>query len=137
MSERSRVEKYAELRKHIDSMDVYTFDDPVVIQKAADPVKDESKVSKGEIMTAEEIQQAHIKKNTLSLSIDELIKQHEEYTRTIEKAELDRKFKDLRKVKRSAKPKSTGIAWLLWIALAIVVISIAVCLGLIFGGVFK
>lgn len=91
----SRVEKYAELRKRIDNM-VSTFDDPITDNKIPDVQMDEPKV-KEEAMTKEEVQEAHIKKNTLSISIDELIKQHEEYTQTISKSEIENQMKTQKK----------------------------------------
>ena len=119
----SRVEKYAELRKRIDNM-VSTFDDPITDNKIPDVQMDEPKV-KEEAMTKEEVQEAHIKKNTLSISIDELIKQHEEYTQTISKSEIENQMK--------TQKKEHNFTRLLFIILLIV----AVFVGLLLGGVMK
>lgn len=123
----SRVEKYAELRKRIDNM-VSTFDDPITDNKIPDVQMDEPKV-KEEAMTKEEVQEAHIKKNTLSISIDELIKQHEEYTQTISKSEIENQMK--------TQKKEHNFTRLLFIILLIVVIIDAVFVGLLLGGVMK
>lgn len=123
----SRVEKYAELRKRIDNM-VSTFDDPITDNKIPDVQMDEPKV-KEEAMTKEEVQEAHIKKNTLSISIDELIKQHEEYTQTISKSEIENHMK--------TQKKEHNFTRLLFIILLIVVIIVAVFVGLLLGGVMK
>ena len=123
----SRVEKYAELRKRIDNM-VSTFDDPITDNKSPDVQMDEPKV-KEEAMTKEEVQEAHIKKNTLSISIDELIKQHEEYTQTISKSEIENQMK--------TQKKEHNFTRLLFIILLIVVIIVAVFVGLLLGGVMK
>lgn len=117
----SRVEKYAELRKRIDNM-VSTFDDPITDNKIPDVQMDEPKVK-------EEVQEAHIKKNTLSISIDELIKQHEEYTQTISKSEIENQMK--------TQKKEHNFTRLLFIILLIVVIIVAVFVGLLLGGVMK
>lgn len=123
----SRVEKYAELRKRIDNM-VSTFDDPITDNKIPDVQMDEPKV-KEEAMTKEEVQEAHIKKNTLSISIDELIKRHEEYTQTISKSEIENQMK--------TQKKEHNFTRLLFIILLIVVIIVAVFVGLLLGGVMK
>lgn len=123
----SRVEKYAELRKRIDNM-VSTFDDPITDNKIPDVQMDEPKV-KEEAMTKEEVQEAHIKKNTLSISIDELIKQHEEYTQTISKSEIENQMK--------TQKKEHNFTGLLFIILLIAVIIVAVFVGLLLGGVMK
>lgn len=123
----SRVEKYAELRKRIDNM-FSTFDDPITDNKIPDVQMDEPKV-KEEAMTKEEVQEAHIKKNTLSISIDELIKQHEEYTQTISKSEIENQMK--------TQKKEHNFTRLLFIILLIVVIIVAVFVGLLLGGVMK
>lgn len=123
----SRVEKYAELRKRIDNM-VSTFDDPITDNKIPDVQMDEPKV-KEEAMTKEEVQEAHIKKNTLSISIDELIKQHEEYTQTISKSEIENQMK--------TQKKEHNFTRLLFIILLIFVIIVAVFVGLLLGGVMK
>ena len=123
----SRVEKYAELRKRIDNM-VSTFDDPITDNKIPDVQMDEPKV-KEEAMTKEEVQEAHIKKNTLSISIDELIKQLEEYTQTISKSEIENQMK--------TQKKEHNFTRLLFIILLIVVIIVAVFVGLLLGGVMK
>lgn len=123
----SRVEKYAELRKRIDNM-VSTFDDPITDNKIPDVQMDEPKV-KEKAMTKEEVQEAHIKKNTLSISIDELIKQHEEYTQTISKSEIENQMK--------TQKKEHNFTRLLFIILLIVVIIVAVFVGLLLGGVMK
>ena len=123
----SRVEKYAELRKRIDNM-VSTFDDPITDNKIPDVQMDEPKV-KEEAMTKEEVQEAHIKKNTLSISIDGLIKQHEEYTQTISKSEIENQMK--------TQKKEHNFTRLLFIILLIVVIIVAVFVGLLLGGVMK
>lgn len=134
MSNRSRVEKYAELRKKIDNMDVYTFDDPDIAQKA-EAIREESlrEETIDEAMSPEEVKQAHIKKNTLSLTIDELIKQHEDYTRTLEKAEIEKRVKGAKK-EFKAKRAKVSLTVVLLSALGIIVIIAVVILILITQG---
>lgn len=137
MPNRSRVEKYAELRKRIDNLDVYTFDDPAVTTKTQFESNSFQAPVQEQPMSTAEVQEAHIKKNTLSLSIDELIKQHEEYTRTIAKAEIDKKYKDMKKEGRIERTKKwvRSTTTLFWFALIAVALALAVVLGLLFGGV--
>lgn len=134
MPNRSRVEKYAELRKKIDNMDVYTFDDPDIAQKA-EAIREESMREEtiDEAMSPEEVKQAHIKKNTLSLTIDELIKQHEDYTRTLEKAELEKRVKGAKK-ETKVKHAKVSLTIVLLSALGLIVVIAVVILILITQG---
>ena len=86
-------------------------------------------------MSSEELQSKHIKKNTLSISIEELIKQHDEYTSSYEKKELNKKYKEVKK-KRSGKVSLSSLFKNVYflIGLGVVVVTLIVVLCLVFGG---
>ena len=94
----TRVNLYMELRDEIDRMDTYSFSDP---NRRRYTSSSEVPIVHEEAMSEEEVQSGHIKKNTLSISIDELIKQHDEYTSSLEKKELSKKYKEVKKKHRS------------------------------------
>ncbi len=107
----TRVNLYTELRNQIDRMDTYSFDDKDRDKKYSSssiPIIHE------EAMTNSEIKTEHIKKNTLSISIDELIKQHDEYTSSFEKKELNKKYKEVKRRKKSSSKKTTTFLTSAW-----------------------
>lgn len=107
----TRVNLYTELRNQIDRMDTYSFDDKDRDKKYSSssiPIIHE------EAMTNSEIKTEHIKKNTLSISIDELIKQHDEYTSSFEKKELNKKYKEVKRRKKSSSKKAPTFLTSAW-----------------------
>lgn len=79
MNHKSRIEEYKKLREEIENIDVYSFDDPqkYPIKKNENIVEIHDLDEKDEYPEEKKIEKDHIKKNTLSLSIDELIRRHE------------------------------------------------------------
>jgi len=107
----TRVNLYTELRNQIDRMDTYSFDDKDREKKYSSssiPIIHE------EAMINSEIKTEHIKKNTLSISIDELIKQHDEYTSSFEKKELNKKYKEVKRRKKSSSKKTPTFLTSAW-----------------------
>lgn len=86
----TRVEKYKKLRQEIDEMDVSRVENPYQVQ-------DDSLNDVG--LSNDELQQEHVKKNTLSISIDQIVKAHDEYTTMIAQDELDKQRKETNKIK--------------------------------------
>ena len=125
----TRVNLYTELRNKIEKMDTLSFDDPNKYQDSQIPILHE------EAMSSDELQSKHIKKNTLSISIEELIKQHDEYTSSYEKKELNKKYKEVKK-KRSGKVSLSSLFKNVYflIGLGVVVVTLIVVLCLVFGG---
>ena len=95
METKSRVEKYEKLRRKISNMDVYSFEEQEDVAKNLPPVSDASDVSEPE----EEIPSG-VKKNTLSLSLDQLIASNENYHEGQEKKKTKALYK---KKKRERK----------------------------------
>ena len=107
MDRQTRVQKYKKLREEINQMDTYKFDNPYHVEEEYEDLNDVG-------MSNEELQTEHIKKSTLSISIDQIVKAHDEYTTIIEQKELkeklrlEKKERLLTRVKRILK--ITGIA---------------------------
>ena len=105
MNHKSRIEEYKKLREEIENIDVYSFDDPkkYPIKKNENIVEIHDLDEKDEYPEEKKIEKDHIKKNTLSLSIDELIRRHEAYTETLQKEEIEKKLKELLNIKLDLK----------------------------------
>ncbi|HBD05959.1 MAG TPA: hypothetical protein DCY93_00920 [Firmicutes bacterium] len=137
MSGKTRVEEYKKLREEIENIDMYSFDDPKkmppVTKKEVllpvhniDDYDDDFPVSVDEKMESD-----HIKKNTLSMTIDEIIQQHNAYKDKVQKKELDEKVKE-----KNAKNKKTfDLKTILWIVIGAIVVVFIVIIGLVMGGV--
>ena len=82
MEQKTRVEKYKKHRDEISKMDTYRFDNPYAIPE--DDFEEENDIA----MNEDTLQKEHIKKSTLSISLDQLIKAHEEYTVMISQEEI-------------------------------------------------
>lgn len=133
MEEKStRVVLYAKLRDEIDKMDTFSLDsDKKSKEYGIDTSsRDTIPIVHEDAMSPDELKDRRIKKNTLSISIDELIKQNDDYTVTLEKKELDQKYKDVKK-----KEKGSFWKWLLSHKLLLVAI-IVVFLVLVAGCVY-
>jgi cation transport ATPase len=115
MENKSRVIKYESLRKKIQNMDVYSFEETPEVAKNIPEVKDFSG-SDGKDMTNESI-----KKNTLSLSLDELIKANDSYEEEKEKEETKKAFKRKEKSRKKQEKKRITIKfWMLLIPIAVI-----------------
>ena len=87
---KSRVEKYRKHREEISQMDTYKFESPYSM-----PEEDNDDVA----MNEETLKNEHIKKSTLSISLDQLIKAHDEYTIMMSQEEIKKKKKEEQKIK--------------------------------------
>lgn len=144
MSGKTRVEEYKSLRDQIENIDVYSFDDHAKIQtrRETEPLipvhdiyddddDDETLPLEDTSYTTED----HIKKNTLSLSIDELIKQHEAYTEALEKNEIDKKVRDKKSTSINSKLRLTlNARFLMWVIIGLVIIAVIIIVSLVLGG---
>ncbi len=137
MSGKSRVEEYKKLREEIENIDVYSFDDPkkmppvtkketIVPVHNLDDYDDDFPISVNDSMEND-----HIKKNTLSMTIDEIIQQHNAYKDRVQKKELDEKVKE----KNAKNKKAFDLKMVLWIVIAAIVAVFIVIIGLVMGGV--
>jgi len=126
----TRVIIYSELRDKIDKMDTLSFDDPDRDKKyGINGEKPILPVHHEESMSSEELKNGHIKKNTLSISIDELIKQNDDYTMALEKKELNQKYKSMKKEQGKARGKKLA----LYIGIPAAIVIVAIVLFLIFA----
>ena len=91
METKSRVEKYRKHREEISQMDTYRFDNPYAIDNDSSEEDDIA-------MSEETLQSEYIKKSTLSISLDKLIKAHDEYTIMISQEEIKKKRKEEQKI---------------------------------------
>ena len=90
----SRVEKYKKYRESIQDMSTYNnFNSPYQVNNNDDDF-DKNDVA----MSEEVLQDEHIKKNTLSISIDQIVKAHDEYTTMISQEDIEKKNKEERKL---------------------------------------
>ena len=92
MENKTRVEKYKKHREEISEMDTYRFENPYSIPE-------EDSAENDVAMNEETLKSEHIKKSTLSISLDQLIKAHDEYTVMMAQEEIRKKKKEAQKVK--------------------------------------
>lgn len=129
METKSRVERYEKLRKKISNMDVYSFEEQEEVAKNLPPVSDASQSSE----TIDE-PSSEVKKNTLSLSLDQLIASNENYQEGKEKKKTKALYKK-KKHERIRKERSLTqgkILLMVTIPCALIVVLFVV---LIFTGV--
>lgn len=123
----TRVALYADLREKIERMDTLSFDDPnrdekYNLKNQNMPVIHEQSMSK------KELKAGHIKKNTLSISIEDLIKQNDDYTLALEKKEIDKSFKEIKNNQnKKALSKAMIIIIICLIVLLIIIITVLCC----------
>ena len=91
MDRQTRVQKYKKLRAEINQMDQYKFDNPYHVEESHDEFDDVG-------MSNEELKTEHIKKSTLSISIDQIVKAHDEYTTMIAQEKKNNKDKETKKL---------------------------------------
>ncbi len=117
----TRVALYADLRDKISKMDTLSFDDPDRDSKyGLNSKKPIMPIIHEEAMSNDELKTEHIKKNTLSISIEDLIKQNDDYTIALEKKDIDKSFKNF-------KPKSNlKLKWIVGLAIGISILIIAI-----------
>lgn len=118
---KSRVEKYRKHREEISQMDTYKFESPYSI-----PDEDEDD---DVAMNEETLKTEHIKKSTLSISLDQLIKAHDEYTIMMSQEEINKKKKEEQKIKfRKIRNMAIVIGGIL-LAIALLITLILVLLN--------
>ena len=118
---KSRVEKYRKHREEISQMDTYKFESPYSI-----PEEDEDDDG---AMNEETLKTEHIKKSTLSISLDQLIKAHDEYTIMMSQEEINKKKKEEQKIKfRKIRNMAIVIGGIL-LAIALLITLILVLLN--------
>lgn len=138
MGNRTRVEEYKKLREDIENIDVYSFDDPKKMPPSSHssvpliPVNDFNDEEDDEFkIVSSTSEEDHVKKNTLTLTIDEIIKQHEAYTEVLQKQELDKRIKEQKEKNKAVfNPKI-----ILWIAIGVIIVVAVVILSLVMAGV--
>ena len=132
MNHKSRIEEYKKLREEIENIDVYSFDDPKKY-----PIKKNENIV--EIHDLDELWQKFLwirqRKNTLSLSIDELIRRHEAYTETLQKEEIEKKLKENKERKKLNNKFNISLRTFVWAFCIIIVVVIIIIVGLVIGGV--
>lgn len=133
----TRVGRYSDLRNQIDKMDTLSFDDPDRAKRYG--LNGQAPIGGGKIVhepsaSEEELHDIHIKKNTLSISIDDLIKENDDYTMAMEKKEIDKKYKEVKKKHRQEGSHKKLIIWLS-VAFSVIVIVVVVLICLHCGGI--
>lgn len=121
MDRQTRVQKYKKLREEINHMDTYKFENPYRVEE------DENLQDVG--MSNEELKTEHIKKSTLSISIDQIVKAHDEYTSMVAQEKKKNKDKETKKLRFRKL-----IQRLSFVLIAILLVVIAVLLVIILGG---
>ncbi len=109
MSEKSRVILYADLRKKISDIDAYSFE-----KKTISSLQDEGKIlDEKETGSTDQNTGSGITRNTFSMSIDELIKEHDLHDSKSQKKEVQARYNQARKANRGKRkiPLSTIIMW--------------------------
>lgn len=125
MDKQTRVEKYRKLRESIQDMSTYNnFNSPYQVNEQDDDKNDVA-------MSEEVLQTEHVKKNTLSISIDQIVKAHDEYTTMISQEDIEIKNKEAKKMQLHKLLFRIlvigGIAII--IALIVLIIVLIVCKG--------
>ncbi len=116
MENKTRVEKYKKHREEISEMDTYRFENPYSIPE-------EDSAENDVAMNEETLKSEHIKKSTLSISLDQLIKAHDEYTVMMAQEEIRKKKKEAQKVKmRKIRNGSLLIGGIALIAVLLIVL---------------
>lgn len=131
---KTRVERYADLRRSIERMDTLSFSDPDRDEKYGLNSNRDDYLHDVTI-TKEQAEDPHIKKNTLSISIDDLIKQNDEYVNTMEQKELDKQYKAARHRQRMLG-KNKAIRLIIIISSIIIIAAVVLIVSLHAGGVF-
>lgn len=124
----TRVALYADLRDKIEKMDTLSFDDPNRDEKYGlnnkQPVMP---IIHEQAMDEKELKESHIKKNTLSISIEDLIKQNDDYTIALEKEAIDKSFKEVKKKNSPYAGKGKIIIPVLIVLIIVLILIIVLC----------
>ena len=124
MQEKSRVILYAELRKKISCIDNYSF-------ASENPKENDDKaIEHDEIPVSSPNENNVIKRNTLSISIDELIKERDRYDSIAQEKETRKRYHDKKKEEK-IKKKISASKVIIWSSISVVVIAFVVLLTLL------
>lgn len=115
--EKSRVVLYAKLRKKIESTGTYSFSDNETTKKHL------PQYSSTSVDLKDDSFKPKIKKNTLSLTIDELIREHEQYNSKEQQKEIKRRYSARNKESKSDSDKIIKVIWGIVIFLGIASIA--------------
>lgn len=109
MSEKSRVIHYAELRKKISDIDAYSFEKKTLSSLS----EDDKALEESDVESNEEKTGTGITRNTFSMSIDELIKEHDLNDSKSQKKEVQTRYNQVKKENKSKRKVavSTIIMW--------------------------
>lgn len=109
MSEKSRVIHYAELRKKISDIDAYSFEKKTLSSLS----EDDKTLEESDVESNEEKTGTGITRNTFSMSIDELIKEHDLNDSKSQKKEVQTRYNQVKKENKSKRKVavSTIIMW--------------------------
>lgn len=119
--EKSRVVLYAKHRKKIEKIGVYSFSENDTAKKHL-PQYNQSSVK-----MIDDSFKPKIKKNTLSLTIDELIKEHKQYNSKEQQKEIKRRYSHQNRVNnKNENSKAIKFVWVLIVFLLIAAIAILV-----------
>ena len=116
--EKSRVVLYAKLRKKIESTGTYSFSDNETTKKHL------PQYSSTSVDLKDDSFKPKIKKNTLSLTIDELIREHEQYNSKEQQKEIKRRYSARNKESKSDSDKIIKVIWGIVIFLGIASIAV-------------
>lgn len=116
---KSRVERYSELRKKISQMDDYSF------------AKEDKPASNGE-----ETSKETPTRNTLSLSIDELMKEHDSRSDDEKRREVKSRYWERRRKERHQR-KAFSMRILAWTLIVLLLVLVIVLIILVITGVFS
>lgn len=117
----SRVDKYKKHRQNIENMDTFRFDSENSYLDDAD---------EGDVgMSQEELKDEHVKRSTLSIPIEDLIKAHDEYTIQIDPVEVKRQKREAKKVKIRKYKSFIIFGTVVVILIAVIVILLVVLLS--------
>ena len=122
MDRQTRVQKYQKLREQITQMDTYKFENPYRVEEDDENLQDVA-------MSNEELKIEHIKKSTLSISIDQIVKAHDEYTSMVAQEKKKNKDKETKKLRYIKLVNRLRI-----VLIAVLVLIIIVLLVIILGG---
>lgn len=123
MENKSRVLKYQELRKKISNMDVYSFQETDEVRKHLPPVSHD-----GEKEEETDESSAPIRKNTLSVSLDELIRTNEEQDEQKEKEKTKALYQEKKKEGKKDRHLTQGQILLIVLLSFVLIIALVVLL---------
>lgn len=122
MDRQTRVQKYKKLRQEITQMDTYKFENPYRVEDEDEKLQDIG-------MSNEELMTEHIKKSTLSISIDQIVKAHDEYTFMVAQEKKKNKDKETKKLRFKKMMNRLSV-----VLIAILILVIIVLLVILLGG---